>query len=759
MILTVADTTERTISNAITIETERLRQKQESNNNNNNNKRPAAAAVAETDDCDTTTQQQHQQGVQVCGPDGTQAFLNSLRHFMRRDKFTVHVKEGAYRQTEISNNKPVKKQSKRAKKQKAGSATTAPLEGFLLQTLAFNHDDTNNNDKQACSFIFRTPPILGSFLPEKAKELQIPKGPLYGQLKNGKSVTFTTTTEDGVDQTHTVHSHQVVAKGSPGVAVVVVYCPTRYVLKQLESCPEINGMKSSSSPVNEKDTKPALDVIVHMTPKSIFESEPYTQWRKTFGNDAVDHIWMDTYETISPSKQRQLLQHPSPFLAAALGGHRRSLVNSQIYPSPLLLRTNNNASPPTVDNNNRDGNSSTTATTSNDGFTTATTSLEYVLIPRARKGIRKAEYVSETDLAKETELAKKEVDESGALLAAAKQTTAVAVPDEHEPEIIFTGTGSAIPCKHRNVTGIYVKMKMDNNDNNNRAMLLDCGEGTVGQLLRSGKSIESIQAVWVSHPHADHHLGLLRLLTEIPADNKPILLISPPNLFHFLEEYEQSVDNSIKGKYIKVNCYETMPGQYRLSKHIEEELNTRLGITRIQSIAVSHCRHSFALVIDCHSFGRIAYSGDCRPSRRFAEAAQGASVLIHEATFENGMEEEAVVKKHSTVGEALSIGQQAEAKTVVLTHFSQRYPRIAPLDSAGVAEKFGFPIVFAFDFMRLTPSTIQTASQLTPAMRLLYPDDSEGTTGAAAESGDGRKAKELLSIPGAFANKDLMGHI
>ena len=58
------------------------------------------------------------------------------------------------------------------------------------------------------------------------------------------------------------------------------------------------------------------------------------------------------------------------------------------------------------------------------------------------------------------------------------------------------------------------------------------------------------------------------------------------------------------------------------------------------------------------------------------EAARGATVLVHEATFEDGMEEDAVKKRHSTVGEAVKVGNDARAYRTVLTHFSQRYPKV-----------------------------------------------------------------------------------
>merc|ERR1712232_212441 len=98
------------------------------------------------------------------------------------------------------------------------------------------------------------------------------------------------------------------------------------------------------------------------------------------------------------------------------------------------------------------------------------------------------------------------------------------------------------------------------------AMLLDVGEGTIGQLLRAKQHrkhrgigeenlatvLKNIKAVWISHPHADHHLGILRLLEErerIVSDQDPLVLIAPPNLLGFLKEYE-SIEPRVAGSYI-----------------------------------------------------------------------------------------------------------------------------------------------------------------------------------------------------------------
>jgi ribonuclease Z len=122
--------------------------------------------------------------------------------------------------------------------------------------------------------------------------------------------------------------------------------------------------------------------------------------------------------------------------------------------------------------------------------------------------------------------------------------------------------------------------------------------------------------------------------------------------------------------------------------------------------------------------------------------------LIHEATFEDGMEAEAALKRHSTVGEALTVARDMEAKCTILTHFSQRYPKIPPVpDSA-----HSFPVIFAFDYMRLKPSSLLAASQLIPALRLLFPEEEEEEGAAEASN----VAEEAMSVPGVFAKSSLL---
>jgi ribonuclease Z len=168
-----------------------------------------------------------------------------------------------------------------------------------------------------------------------------------------------------------------------------------------------------------------------------------------------------------------------------------------------------------------------------------------------------------------------------------------------------------------------------------------------------------------------------------------------------------------------------------------------------------HCPYSYAIVIDGTAFGRLAYSGDCRPSSQFAAAGYGADVIIHEATFEDGMKEEAVLKKHSTVGEAIEIACKMDAKTLILTHFSQRYPKIPQVNrNESDAKAMAVPVAFAFDFMRVTPTSLPLATMLTPALRLLYPgqedDATEGNNDVIVDP------KELMAIPGMFSAQGIL---
>jgi ribonuclease Z len=199
------------------------------------------------------------------------------------------------------------------------------------------------------------------------------------------------------------------------------------------------------------------------------------------------------------------------------------------------------------------------------------------------------------------------------------------------------------------------------------------------------------------------------------------------------------------------------------------ELRNRLGITSCTAVPVDHCQHSFAIVIDGTPFGQVVYSGDCRPSNRLIQVAKGADLLIHEATFEDGMESEATLKRHSTIGEAIKVAEQMDAKFLLLTHFSQRYPKIPPLPMLDMESSSStlsrLPIAFAFDYMRVSPGNLLLASKIIDSLRKLYKDEITANTMESEEdqflskievTEEGLSANDFFDTPGAFISMNCL---
>jgi hypothetical protein len=126
-----------------------------------------------------------------------------------------------------------------------------------------------------------------------------------------------------------------------------------------------------------------------------------------------------------------------------------------------------------------------------------------------------------------------------------------------------------------------------------------------------------------------------------------------------------------------------------------------------QNIKVYHnCCPSYGLLLRLQD-SWLCYSGDTRPCRSLVAACRrqvpNELLLIHEATFAQAEQEQAELKKHSTVAEALSIASQIPATRVLLTHFSQRYlsmerPAEASASNNGTPP---IPMGYAMDGLRL----------------------------------------------------------
>ncbi|KAK3391813.1 hypothetical protein B0T20DRAFT_422259 [Sordaria brevicollis] len=348
-----------------------------------------------------------------------------------------------------------------------------------------------------------------------------------------------------------------------------------------------------------------------------------------------------------------------------------------------------------------------------------------------------------------------------------------------DAEIVTLGTGSALPSKYRNVSATLIRVP------GYGSYLLDCGENTLGQLRRvygyaeTDAILRDLRVIYVSHLHADHHLGVPSILAQrarafasSPSEEvKPITIISTAKYIGFLHEYKdvEPLDwSSIKfitliGTGRKVtdspdavtgsadlgpsnNYFNYLPHtlctlQPAPLRHQPELLEAQTGLAAIDACFVEHCLGATAAVFTWPSGLKISFSGDCRPSPAFAHIGKGSHLLIHECTFDDELVHEAKAKKHSTAGEALDVARKMEARRVLLTHFSQRYPKMqeaSALDDEGQDDKKGdkkdrMVVLYAFDYMRVKLGEFKMAERFLPALRELYKE---------LESEEGEEAEE-----------------
>ena len=146
-----------------------------------------------------------------------------------------------------------------------------------------------------------------------------------------------------------------------------------------------------------------------------------------------------------------------------------------------------------------------------------------------------------------------------------------------------------------------------------------------------------------------------------------------------------------------------------------ERVLSDLGLVELFTARAIHCPHAFCLAMRTTAGYKLAYSGDTRPRQNFRDICVwggGPDLLIHEATMEHFMMNDAIIKKHSTFTEAIQEGQAMGAKFTMLTHFSQRYAKMPTLDEIRGKPNVGI----AFDNMVVRPDNMKMIPSIYPAL-------------------------------------------
>ena len=264
------------------------------------------------------------------------------------------------------------------------------------------------------------------------------------------------------------------------------------------------------------------------------------------------------------------------------------------------------------------------------------------------------------------------------------------VASPSDPIVTFLGTGAALPGKYRNVSSTLV-------DFGDSALLLDCGEATYGQLIRKFGSdhtksiLDKLKLILISHLHADHQLGVPELLNR--KTGRPVTIVAPSRYKTFLEELSEC-------SRLYHSSFEFIP--------IED--NPRIldicSSFSVESVPVIHCPYSYGFVIIHQgSAFKLTYSGDTRPCKLLFERGIYSNILVHEATFDDDLQSEAIEKRHSTISEAISVGREMQAQFILLTHISQRHAKSLP--SYNWEDSNPGNVIPAIDLMSLQYSVLQ----------------------------------------------------
>lgn len=547
--------------------------------------------------------------------------------------------------------------------------------------------------KEAVSYIVKNHFQRGKFLPKRAGELKVEKGVKWSQLSKGESVQNM--------HGETITPDMVLEQGKEGGGAAIIDLPSVDYVESLVNRPEwkteeiMSGLGAfvwmlgpgvAESPLLQRfisDMKDMQHIISspECCPNRLsMESAAEATARLQFVDPARYGI---PVHSNSESVERFVGQRPDEFLSLSHLAQRGLTV--QLEPSIEVSR--DKAVVPVVDLDN----------------------VRSSMSPEILQAVSEAQ----------NDIRQSKVD---------LDAWADKLPQK-DVEIITLGTGSALPSKYRNVSATLVRVPGWG------SLLLDCGENTLGQLRRIytrdqfAEVLQDLRMIWISHMHADHHLGTVSVIrawyetvhhsipvpTPSPSmpgfspgplfqNQKRLSVISDAPMLHWLHEYSNVEDYGFSrlaplhiapahpptdtpsqlNWFLPPSSVESKtaegrePWSYKMAR--AQVTASAVGLSDIQAVLVQHCHGARAVSITFPTEFKVSYSGDCRPSKAFAQIGKGSTVCIHEATFDDELQGDAEAKNHTTTSEALSVALAMNAQACILTHFSQRYQKVPVLE-------------------------------------------------------------------------------
>lgn len=270
-------------------------------------------------------------------------------------------------------------------------------------------------------------------------------------------------------------------------------------------------------------------------------------------------------------------------------------------------------------------------------------------------------------------------------------------------EAFILGCGGMMPLPRRHLTSVLLRRDGD-------LFLFDGGEGTQVSLRALNLKWKKINAIFVSHTHADHVTGLpgiLMLSAQVDRD-EPLYVYGPPKIAEYIETSRRVLDMYInypiivneitapcvvyggEGFYVRafpLSHTKTCVG-YTLEElarpgEFDPEKATSLGVPR--GPLWGKLQHGSAVEINGKKVMPDEVMGPARSGRKFsfvtdtlyrsdiANEVRGSDLFVCEGMFEKALEDQAREKKHMTAMQAATIARDAKADKMLLIHYSPRY--------------------------------------------------------------------------------------
>ena len=241
-------------------------------------------------------------------------------------------------------------------------------------------------------------------------------------------------------------------------------------------------------------------------------------------------------------------------------------------------------------------------------------------------------------------------------------------------KVTFLGTSGSAPTAERNLPSVALEY-------NGEVFLFDCGEGTQRQVLKYSINLSKTKAIFLSHIHGDHSIGIAGVARTLALNRRsaPLQIFVPKGeeraikaLLGFdkaVMNYEIFVKPITTGIIYKGNGFEV--SAFKLTHSVraygfvfrEEDkihfMAEKAKAAGLRGPMFSKLVKSGRMTVNGKAIklkdmttkepGRIVvYSTDTRPSKEIISASRGADLLIYESTYANSERELAVERKHST---------------------------------------------------------------------------------------------------------------